>query len=120
MWKLFDNFYVRRIASLFLAIVDIRYWLGSKYNSIIFDKWLWESLNRGSFEREDQYTAHIINTRVWLSNHPYASGCTYSFPDGMGESYPTLITRYRLKALDKRWGNKIRSIKDVELYKGLK
>ena len=93
MWKLFDNFYVRRVASFFIAIVDVRYWCGEGYNSKTLDKALWKLLNSETFNATiGEYTAIIEGKEFWIENYPYTCGYVY----GIKGFYPTLITRYRL------------------------
>ena len=97
MWKLFDNFFVRRVASFFFAIVDVRYWGGQRYNSQLLDDVLWKSLNAEGFDvSSGGYTARVGLYELWIKNYPYHSGHLYGV--GLHSYFPTLITRYRLQS----------------------
>lgn len=97
MWKLFDNFYVRRVASFILAFIDFRYWCGKWYNSKELDVILWDTL-KGCGDSVDAVCLYYGTVGVWYANYPYSCGNTRIGLD-YSQEYPTIITRYKLKSV---------------------
>lgn len=65
-----------------LAVVHPGAWIRNNRTDPAWDQELWDLLECGEIEYVSSYYAIIGKYKVWIENHPYASGCMDS-PSGM-------------------------------------
>ena len=75
MWhKLLKQVNWLRLKYTLLAVLHPGAWLRNHKTDLAWDKELWDLLVRGEIEYVGSHYAIIGKHRVWIENHPYASG----------------------------------------------
>lgn len=64
-----------RLKYTLLAVIHPGAWLRNHRTNLAWDQELWDLLIRGEIEYVGSHYAIIGKYRVWIENHPYASGC---------------------------------------------
>ena len=114
-----------RLKYKLLAVIHPGAWLRNHRTNLAWDQELWDLLVRGEIEYVGSHYAIIGKHRVWIENHPYASGCLDG-PTSIQElscgratalflhsQLPAARIMQRLKGLEPpRWGSTMYTSKD--------